>query len=92
MTQSAVVLDLFALLTVLQVVGHADEATAPVPTTTVTDSGATIVSGQGTSGTAVQGGTETVSATLTPVATNASVEASSSRAQQSKQVKKLVLF
>jgi 2',3'-cyclic-nucleotide 2'-phosphodiesterase/3'-nucleotidase len=94
-TQSAVVLDLFALLTVLQVVGHADEATAPVPTTsteTVTDSGATIVSGQGTSGTAVQGGTETVSATLTPVATNASVEASSSRAQQSKQVKKLVLF
>ena len=53
----------------------------PVPTTsteTVTDSGATIVSGQGTSGTAVQGGTETVSATLTPVATNASVEASSS--------------
>ena len=67
----------------------------PVPTTpteTVTDSGATIVSGQGTSGTAVQGGTETVSATLTPVATNASVEASSSRAQQSKQVKKLVLF
>lgn len=53
----------------------------PVPTTsteTVTDSGATIVSGQGTSGTTVQGGTETVSATLTPVATNASVEASSS--------------
>ncbi len=80
-TQSAVVLGLFALLTVPQVVGHADEATAPVPTTsteTVTDSGATIVSGQGTSGTAVQGGTETVSATLTPVATNASVEASSS--------------
>ena len=27
-TQSAVVLGLFALLTVLQVVGHADEATA----------------------------------------------------------------
>lgn len=81
MAQSAVVLGLFALLTVPQVVGHADEATAPVPTTsteTVTDSGATIVSGQGTSGTAVQGGTETVSATLTPVATNASVEASSS--------------
>lgn len=80
-TQSAVVLGLFALLTVPQVVGHADEATAPVPTTsteTVTDSGATIVSGQGTSGTAVQGGTETVSATPTPVATNASVEASSS--------------
>lgn len=80
-TQSAVVLGLFALLTVPQVVGHADEATAPVPTTsteTVTDSGATIVSGQETSGTAVQGGTETVSATPTPVATNASVEASSS--------------
>ena len=68
-TQSAVVLGLFALLTVPQVVGHADEATAPV---------ATIVSGQETSGTAVQGGTETVSATPTPVATNASVEASSS--------------
>ncbi|WP_257789808.1 hypothetical protein [Streptococcus thermophilus] len=32
-TQSAVVLGLFALLTVPQVVGHADEATAPVPTT-----------------------------------------------------------
>lgn len=28
-TQSAVVLGLFALLTVLQVVGYADEATAP---------------------------------------------------------------
>ena len=28
-TQSAVVLGLFALLAVLQVVGHADEATAP---------------------------------------------------------------
>ncbi len=42
-TQSAVVLGLFALLTVPQVVGQADEATAPVPTTsteTVTDSGA----------------------------------------------------
>ena len=94
-TQSAVVLGLFALLTVPQVVGQADEATAPVSTTsteTVADSGASVVSGQGTSGTAVQGGTETVSATLTPVATNASVEASSSRAQQSKQVKKLVLF
>ena len=94
-TQSAVVLGLFALLTVPQVLGQADEATAPVPTTsteTVTDSGAATVSVQGTAGTAVQGGTETVSATLTPVATNASVEASSSRAQQSKQVKKLVLF
>ena len=32
-TQSAVVLGLFALLTVPQVVGQADEATAPVPTT-----------------------------------------------------------
>ena len=42
-TQSAVVLGLFALLTVPQVVGQADEATAPVPTTsteTVADSGA----------------------------------------------------
>ena len=62
-TQSAVVLGLFALLTVPQVVGQADEATAPVPTAsteTVADSGASVVSGQGTSGTAVQGGTETV--------------------------------
>ena len=75
-TQSAVVLGLFALLTVPQVVGHADEATAPVPTTsteTVTDSGATIVSGQETSGTAVQGGTETVSATGVGVADTVSV-------------------
>ena len=65
-TQSAVVLGLFALLTVPQVVGQADEATAPVSTTsteTVVDSGASVVSGQGTSGTAVQGGTETVSYT-----------------------------
>ncbi|MFR6452918.1 MAG: hypothetical protein ACLUP5_05365 [Streptococcus sp.] len=41
-TQSAVVLGLFALLTVPQVVGQADEATAPVPTAsteTVADSG-----------------------------------------------------
>ena len=78
-TQSAVVLGLFALLTVPQVVGQADEATAPVPTTsteTVADSGASVVSGQGTSGTAVQGGTETVSATPTTVATNASTEPS----------------
>ena len=47
-TQSAVVLGLFALLTVPQVLGHADEATAPVPTTsteTVTDSGTAAVSG-----------------------------------------------
>lgn len=78
-TQSAVVLGLFALLTVPQVVGQADEATAPVSTTsteTVADSGASVVSGQGTSGTAVQGGTETVSATPTTVATNASTETS----------------
>ena len=78
-TQSAVVLGLFALLTVPQVLGHADEATAPVPTTsteTVTDSSASVVSGQGTSGTAVQGGTETVSATPTTVATNVSAEPS----------------
>ena len=78
-TQSAVVLGLFAILTVPQVVGQADEATAPVPTTsteTVADSGASVVSGQGTSGTAVQGGTETVSATPTTVATNASTEPS----------------
>ena len=78
-TQSAVVLGLFALLTVPQVVGQADEATAPVSTTsteTVADSGASVVSGQGTSGTAVQGGTETVSATPTTVATNASTEPS----------------
>lgn len=78
-TQSAVVLGLFALLTVPQVVGQADEATAPVPTAsteTVADSGASVVSGQGTSGTAVQGGTETVSATPTTVATNASTEPS----------------
>ena len=89
-TQSAVVLGLFALLTVPQVVGHADEATAPVPTTsteTVTDSGATIVSGQETSGTAVQGGTETVSATPTTVATNASTEpsANTSTTQESQE-------
>ena len=78
-TQSAVVLGLFALLTVPQVVGQADEATAPVSTTsteTVADSGASVVSGQGTSGTAVQGGTEIVSATPTTVATNASTEPS----------------
>ena len=78
-TQSAVVLGLFALLTVPQVIGQADEATAPVPTAsteTVADSGASVVSGQGTSGTAVQGGTETVSATPTTVATNASTEPS----------------
>ncbi len=78
-TQSAVVLGLFALLTVPQVVGQADEATAPVSTTsteTVADSGASVVSGQGTSGTAVQGGTETVSATPTTVVTNASAEPS----------------
>ena len=64
-TQSAVVLGLFALLTVPQVLGQADEATAPVPTTsteTVTDSGTAAVSGQGTSGTVVQGGTETSTA------------------------------
>lgn len=62
-----------------QVLGHADEATAPVPTTsteTVTDSGAATVSGQGTSGTVVQGGTETVSPTSTTVAANASAESS----------------
>ena len=44
-TQSAVVLGLFALLTVPQVVGQADEATAPVSTTsteTVADSGASV--------------------------------------------------
>jgi len=78
-TQSAVVLGLFTLLTVPQVVGQADEATAPVSTTsteTVADSGTSVVSGQGTSGTAVQGGTETVSATPTTVATNAFTEPS----------------
>ena len=51
----------------------------PVPTTsteTVADSGASVVSGQGTSGTAAQGGTETVSATPTTVATNAFTEPS----------------
>ena len=89
-TQSAVVLGLFALLTVPQVLGHADEATAPVPTTsteTVTDSGTVAVSGQGTSGTAVQGGTETVSTTATAVATNASAEpsANTSTAQASQE-------
>lgn len=65
--QSAVVLGLVALLTVSQVVGDVDEATAPVPTTsteTVTDSGVTTVSGQGTSGTAVQVRTEIASDTL----------------------------
>lgn len=93
-TQSAVVLGLFALLTVPQVVGQADEATAPVSTTsteTVADSGASVVSGQGTSGTAVQGGTETVSATPTTVATNASAEPSANTSTP-KQVKKPVLF
>jgi len=89
-TQSAVVLGLFALLTVPQVVGQADEATAPVPTAsteTVADSGASVVSGQGTSGTAVQGGTETVSATPTTVATNASTEpsANTSTTQESQE-------
>ncbi|MBS5182056.1 MAG: 2',3'-cyclic-nucleotide 2'-phosphodiesterase, partial [Streptococcus salivarius] len=71
---------LFALLTVPQVLGHADETTAPVPTTsteTVTDSGTAAVSGQGTSGTADQGGTETVSTTATTVAANTSAEPSS---------------
>ena len=56
-TQSAMVLGLFAFLTVPQVLGHADEANASVATTsteTVADSGASVVSGQGTSGTAVQ--------------------------------------
>ena len=79
-TQSAVVLGLFALLTVPQVLGHADEANTSVATTStesVTDSGASVVSGQGTSETAVQGGAETVSATPTPVAANASAEPSS---------------
>ncbi len=64
--QSAVVLGLVALLTVSQVVGDVDEATAPVPTTsteTVTDSVVTTVSGQGTSGTAVQVRTEIASDT-----------------------------
>ena len=70
-TQSAVVLGLFALLTVPQVLGHADEANTSVA------SGASVVSGQGTSETAVQGGAETVSATPTPVAANASAEPSS---------------
>jgi len=89
-TQSAVVLGLFALLTVPQVLGQADEATAPVSTTsteTVADSGASVVSGQGTSGTATQGGTETVSATPTTVATNASTEpsANTSTAQGSQE-------
>ena len=89
-TQSAVVLGLFALLTVPQVLGQADEATAPVPTTsteTVTDSGAATVSVQGTAGTAVQGGTETVSPTSTTVATNASAESSAntSTAQSSQE-------
>ena len=79
-TQSAVVLGLFALLTVPQVLGHADEANTSVATTStesVTDSGTSVVSGQGTSETAVQGGAETVSATPTPVAANASAEPSS---------------
>ena len=89
-TQSAVVLGLFALLTVPQVLGHADEANTSVAITateSVTDSGATIVSGQEISGTVVQGETETVSATPTPVVTNASVEASSttSTAQESQE-------
>ena len=68
--QSAVVLGLVALLTVSQVVGDVDEATALVPTTsteTVTDSGVTTVSGQGTSGTAVQGRTVIASDTLITV-------------------------
>ena len=89
-TQSAVVLGLFALLTVPQVVGKADEATALVPTTsteTVADSGASVVSGQGTSGTAVQRGTEAVSAAPTTVATNTSAEpsANTSTAQGSQE-------
>ena len=84
-TQSAVVLGLFALLTVPQVVGQADEATTS--TETVADSGTSVVSGQGTSGTAVQGGTETVSATPTTVATNASTEpsANTSTTQESQE-------
>ena len=93
-TQSAVVLGLFVLLTVPQVLGHADEATAPVPTAStesVTDSGTSVVSGQGTSETAVQGGAETVSAPPTPVAANASAEPSSNTST-SQAVKKPVLF
>lgn len=93
-TQSAVVLGLFALLTVPQVVGQADEATALVPTTsteTVADSGASVVSGQGTSGTAVQGGTETVSATPTTVATML-LKSHQLIPQRPKRVKKPVLF
>ncbi len=78
-TQSAVVLGLFALLTVPQVLGQNDEATAPVPTAsteTVADSGLLPYLDKELLGTAVQGGTETVSATPTAVATNASTEPS----------------
>lgn len=90
-TQSAVVLGFFVLLTLPQVLGHADEANTSVATTStesVTDNGASVVSGQGTSETAVQGGAETVSATPTPVVLNASAEPSSntSTAQASQEV------
>lgn len=59
------VLGLFALMIVPQVLGHADEANTSVAITateSVTDSGDSVVSGQGTSETAVQGGAESVSA------------------------------
>ncbi len=57
---------------------------------TVADSGASVVSGQGTSGTAVRWGTETVSATPATVATNA--QSHQPIPQRPKQVKKPVLF
>lgn len=75
--QSAVVLGLVALLTVPQVVGDADEERHQYQRPLlklVTDSEVTTVSGQGTSGTAVQGRTEIASDIPITVATNASVE------------------
>ena len=72
-----------------QVLGHADEATAPVPTTsteTVTDSGTGRIWTRNF-GNSRQGGTETVSTTATAVATNASAEpsANTSTAQTSQE-------
>ena len=75
--QSAVVLGLVALLTVPQVVGDVDEERHQYQRPLlklVTDSEVTTVSGQGTSGTAVQGRTEIASDIPITVATNASVE------------------
>ncbi len=75
--QSAVVLALVALLTVPQVVGDVDEERHQYQRPLlklVTDSEVTTVSGQGTSGTAVQGRTEIASDIPITVATNASVE------------------